>query len=186
MNLDPWYWKEWFEENDNRLRQWFEDNLEDMKPPIGNKIIYPDDQLIYMGVLGPNTRKDFHYHERGPEFFYQLRGDISLKIFDEEKGPQDDVIIREGEFYAMPQGTIHSPQRPDGTWGAVVEPKALHGELDHFRWYCENTGCNNKLHEVKGPLKDIVKDLPPIMKAFEKSLDLRTCNECGYVMEPPR
>lgn len=186
MTQDPLFWKQWFEEKDEFLRQWFEENLGDMKPPIGNKIITPDDEIIYMGVVGPNTRKDFHYHERGPEFFYQLKGDITLKIFDEEKGPQEKIMIVEREFYAMPQGTIHSPQRPDGTWGAVVEFKPMKGELDHFRWYCENTDCNNMLHEVVRPLKDIVTELKPIMESFYSNLELTKCNNCGDVMVPPK
>lgn len=185
MNQDPLFWKQWFEEQDKYLKQWFEENLEDMIPPIGNKIIMPDDEIIYMGVVGPNTRKDFHYHERGPEFFYQLKGDITLKIFDEDKGPQKDVAIRESEFYAMPQGTIHSPQRPSGTWGAVIEFKPVGDVLDHFRWYCENPDpCHKLIHEEKGPLKNIVADLPAIMDKFDDSVAFRTCGGCGYVTPP--
>ena len=32
-------------------------------------------------------------------------------------------------------------------------------------------------------LTDIVKQLPPIFDAFWKDLELRTCNECGEILE---
>ena len=40
---------------------------------------------------------------------------------------------------------------------------------------------------VGGPnaRKDIVKQLPPIMERFYSNEELRTCKNCGHVMEPP-
>mgnify|MGYP001792991205 CR=1 FL=1 len=35
-------------------------------------------------------------------------------------------------------------------------------------------------------VKDIVKQLPPIMERFYSSENLRTCKKCGTVMEPPK
>ncbi|MBP9879446.1 MAG: hypothetical protein KBF44_05025, partial [Chitinophagales bacterium] len=57
-------------------------------------------------------------------------------------------------------------------------------EFDSCMWFCEK--CNHKLHEETFPLKDIVNQLPAIMNSFYENLDLRTCKNCGFVMEPPK
>jgi len=47
-----------------------------------------------MFIGGPNVRKDYHMEE-GEEIFYQVKGDMVLKIV--EKGVHKDVPIKEGE-----------------------------------------------------------------------------------------
>ena len=47
-----------------------------------------------MFIGGPNVRKDYHTEE-GEEIFYQVKGDMVLKIV--EKGVHKDVHIKEGE-----------------------------------------------------------------------------------------
>ena len=133
-----------------------------------------------MVVGGPNARKDFHYNET-EEFFYQLEGDIVLKVVDE--GKVVDIPIREGEIFLLPPKVPHSPQRSEGSVGLVMELKRNHGETDGFMWFCES--CNNKLYEEYFPLTDIVKQLPPVMQKFYDSEELRTCDECGTVMSKP-
>jgi len=168
------------------LKQWFEDNKDTLKPPVGNKLIYEDDDWIVMAVGGPNSRKDYHYHFRGPEFFFMVRGDMVLKMKrenDEGELYDDDAIIKEGEIFLLPRETIHSPQRPEGSWGLVLEAKARSGEVDHLHYYCEN--CNNLLTDEEFLLKNIVTELPPLMEKFFNSEDLRTCSECGTYMEEP-
>ena len=59
-------------------------------------------------VGGPNARKDYHYDE-GPEFFYQLEGDMLLKTMQD--GSRVDIPIREGEILLLPGHVRHSPQR---------------------------------------------------------------------------
>lgn len=56
-----------------------------------------DGQLKVFFVGGPNVRKDYHLEE-GEELFYQLKGDMCLKVF--ERNQPKDVIIREGEVGA--------------------------------------------------------------------------------------
>jgi len=47
-----------------------------------NQVVYKDnDDFIVMVVGGPNKRKDFHYNET-EEFFYQLEGNIVVKIVE--------------------------------------------------------------------------------------------------------
>ena len=48
-----------------------------------------------MIVGGPNARKDYHYNET-EELFYQLEGDINVRI--QEEGKAVDISIKEGEM----------------------------------------------------------------------------------------
>lgn len=77
-----------------------------MKPPVGNKCVY-DGDFIVMVVGGPNSRKDYHFQD-GPEFFYQLEGDIQVGIV--ENGEQKIYDIKEGEIFYVPPRTPHSPE----------------------------------------------------------------------------
>jgi len=161
------------------FKKWIEDNRHLMKPPVGNKCIY-DGDFIVMVVGGPNSRKDYHFQD-GPEFFYQMEGDIQVGIV--EDGKETIYDIKEGEIFYVPPKTPHSPRRPADTVGLVVERKRTEEELDGFQWYCEN--CHQKLHEKFFKLTDIVSQLPPLLKEFYDSEDLRTCKNCGSVMQPP-
>ena len=89
------------------FKQWIEDNRKLLKPPVGNKCVYEDAEFIIMVVGGPNARKDYHFEE-GEEFFYQIEGDITLKVID--NGEPKDIPIREGEIFLLPPRTPHSPQ----------------------------------------------------------------------------
>jgi hypothetical protein len=64
-----------------------------LKPPVGNKLVFEDAGMVVQVVGGPNQRVDFH-DDPGEEFFYQLRGDMVLKLA--EGGRIYDVPIREG------------------------------------------------------------------------------------------
>ncbi|WP_288370203.1 3-hydroxyanthranilate 3,4-dioxygenase [uncultured Algoriphagus sp.] len=161
------------------FKKWIDDNRHLLKPPVGNQQVYKgNDDFIVMVVGGPNARKDYHYEE-GEEFFYQLEGDIVLKVI--EDGKPKDISIKEGEIFLLPPRVPHSPQRPANTVGLVMERYRRPGEKDGFLWFCEN--CNHKLHEEYVELTDIVNQLPPIMERFWRSDELRTCKKCGTYME---
>ncbi|GIV33970.1 MAG: 3-hydroxyanthranilate 3,4-dioxygenase [Chitinophagales bacterium] len=163
------------------FKQWIDDHRHLLKPPVGNQVVYKGNQdFIVMVVGGPNARKDFHYNE-GEEFFYQLEGNITVRIM--EDGHPRDIVIREGEIFLLPPRVPHSPQRGANTVGLVIERHRRPGEKDGFMWFCEN--CNNKLYEEYFELTDIVQQLPPLMKKFYDNVDLRTCKKCGAVMQPP-
>lgn len=162
------------------FKGWIEENRHLLKPPVGNQQVYKgNDDFIVMVVGGPNSRKDYHYNET-EEFFYQIEGDIKLKII--EDGSPIDIIIKEGDIFLLPPRTPHSPQRPANTVGLVMEVYRQ-GQKDGFMWFCEN--CGNQLHEKFAVITDIVAQLPPIMEEFYSSEELRTCKKCGTVMEPP-
>ena len=101
------------------FQTWIEANQHLLKPPVGNKLVFENTGMVVQVVGGPNQRVDFH-DDPVEEFFYQLRGDITLKIA--EGGKIDDVPIREGEVFMLPPHVRHSSQRPmAGSVGLVVE-----------------------------------------------------------------
>ena len=61
------------------FNDWIENNRHLLKPPVGNQVVYKDTEFIIMVVGGPNKRKDYHV-DIAEEFFYQLEGDMILKI----------------------------------------------------------------------------------------------------------
>uniref|UniRef100_A0A8D2QAI6 3-hydroxyanthranilate 3,4-dioxygenase n=1 Tax=Zonotrichia albicollis TaxID=44394 RepID=A0A8D2QAI6_ZONAL len=75
------------------IRKWIEENKAAFLPPVCNKLMHRY-QLNVMFVGGPNERKDYHIEE-GEELFYQVQGDMCLKII--ENGKHKDIVIREGE-----------------------------------------------------------------------------------------
>ncbi|MCS6917622.1 MAG: 3-hydroxyanthranilate 3,4-dioxygenase [Chitinophagales bacterium] len=163
------------------FQKWIDENRHLLKPPVGNQVVYRNtSNFIVMVVGGPNARKDYHYNET-EEFFYQLEGDIVVKII--EDGKFVDVPIRQGEIFLLPPRVPHSPQRGPNTVGLVMEV-VRPDKMDGFQWYCEQ--CGNKLFETRIAVQDIVKDLPVVMDQFYASAELRTCKNCGAVMEPPR
>jgi len=163
------------------LKSWIEENRSLLKPPVGNAEIYKNaGDFIVMIVGGPNSRKDFHYNE-SEELFYQLEGDIVVRIQEEDKIV--DVAIKEGDMFLLPGKTPHSPQRKANTVGLVIEKVRQGDETDGFLWFCEQ--CDSKLYEEYLKLTDIVSQLPPIMQGFYSDVTKRTCKACGAIMEPP-
>ena len=163
------------------FKKWIDENRHLLKPPVGNQQVFKGNKdFIVMVVGGPNSRKDFHYNG-GEEFFYQLEGNIVLKIVEE--GKVVDLPIHEGDIFLLPPNTPHSPQRPANTIGLVMERYRDPKEKDGFMWFCEK--CGNKLYEEFFQLTDIVTQLPLVMEKFYSSKELRTCKKCGTIMEPP-
>ncbi|MEK6674795.1 MAG: 3-hydroxyanthranilate 3,4-dioxygenase, partial [Planctomycetota bacterium] len=148
-----------------------------------NKCVYEDAETIVMVVGGPNARKDYHLNE-GEEFFYQLEGDITLKII--ENGVHRDISIKQGDIFLLPPFIPHSPQRPANTIGMVVERRRPEGKTDHLQFYCEK--CGAIVHEPQFDMQDIVNQLKKIMTAFwdANNTAMRTCKKCGTVMTPPQ
>jgi 3-hydroxyanthranilate 3,4-dioxygenase len=162
------------------LRNWIEANRGQLKPPVGNKLVWPDTEFNIMIVGGPNTRKDYHV-DPGEEFFYQIQGDMVLKVI-EDRRPRD-IPIREGEIFLLPAGIPHSPQRFPDTVGMVVERRRGPQEIDHLQWYCER--CGAVLYDEAFHCTDLGSQLKPIIETFHASRDLRTCKACGAVLEVP-
>jgi 3-hydroxyanthranilate 3,4-dioxygenase len=159
------------------FKQWIEDNREKLKPPVMNEVVYKDTEFIIMVVGGPNTRTDYHI-DPAEEFFYQLEGDMVLRVM--EDGKPRDVRIAEGEIFLLPSWVPHSPQRFENTVGLVVERRRNADEQDGLAWFCDE--CNHEIYTEKFHLEDITKDLPPVFDRFYSNEENRTCPDCGWVM----
>ena len=157
---------------------WIRENEHLLKPPVGNKHLFDNkSNMIVMIVGGPNGRVDFH-DDPVEEFFYQMKGDMILKIA--EDGEIYDVPIREGEVFMLPAHVRHSPQRPqEGSIGLVVESPREGDMTDGFEWFCFE--CGARVHRIEVAVKDIVKDLPPLYDAFYSDEEARTCPKCSAV-----
>lgn len=166
------------------FQKWIDEHRHLLKPPVGNQQIWEDADLMVTVVGGPNKRTDYH-DDPVEEFFYQLQGDMLLKLYDGEEFY--DVPIREGEIFLLPAHVRHSPQRPqEGSIGLVIEPKRPEGAKDAIEWYCFN--CGTRVHRAEMILESIVRDLPPVYEAFYADEKARTCPNCGEVhpgKEPP-
>ncbi len=158
------------------LQRWIDDHRNELVPPVANKQVWREADMIVMMVGGGNVRNDFHDDPR-EEFFYQLKGDMNLVIWPGEGHAHYDMPIREGEVYLLPPRLRHSPQRPDpDSIGLVVEYQRQPGELDGFEWACAN--CHHLVHRVEAQVQAIDEDLPPLFAAFHDDVEARTCPNC--------
>ena len=166
------------------LQRWIAEHRHLLKPPVGNKVIYAGD-FIVMVVGGPNVRTDYHWDE-GAEWFYQLEGEMVLRIQEADHEGRDqvrDIPIKAGEIFLLPPRVPHSPQRMPDSIGLVIERKRLPHEDDGLLWFCQQ--CNHKVYEEYFHLHDIEKDFPPVFDRFYSSIDHRTCKYCGHLNPAP-
>lgn len=150
------------------VQQWIEDNQSQFLPPVCNKLMH-NNQLTIMFVGGPNVRKDYHFEE-GEELFYQLKGDMCLKVL--EQGQHRDVIIKQGQIFLLPAFIPHSPNRFQNTIGFVMERKRDDEELDCLRYFKENSA--DRLFERWFHTTDLGIQLGPVIKEFFTSEEYRT------------
>ena len=162
------------------LKRWIDEHRHLLKPPVGNKLVYQDSEFIIMIVGGPNARRDFHV-DPAEEFFHQLEGDMVLRVA--EGGRIRDLPIRAGEILLLPARVPHSPQRPAGSVGLVVERRRRPGELDGLQWYCAQ--CQQLLYEEHLALTNIETELPPVFARFYADPAHRRCRHCGAIEPLP-
>ena len=148
------------------FKDWIDENRHLLKPPVVNKVVWKDAEIIVMVVGGPNNRKDFHYNET-PEFFYQVEGDMVLKIID--NGVHKDVHIKEGDIYLLPAKVPHSPQRKANTVGMVIEFPRPEGVKDKLQWYSEDNG--ELIYEEEFMLDNIETDMPAIFERYYNTIE---------------
>jgi 3-hydroxyanthranilate 3,4-dioxygenase len=158
------------------FKKWIDENRHLLKPPVGNKVVWKDREFIVMAVGGPNERTDFHVNQ-GEEFFYQLEGQMNLKVITPQ-GQMQDIPIAAGDIYLLPAGTPHSPQREAGSVGLVIERRRRAGELDGLQWYCEK--CQHKLYEEFFPLTNIETQFPAVFERYYNSSYTR-CPQCDHL-----
>ena len=157
------------------LKAWVDENRQHLKPPVGNKAIW-NGQFLVMVVGGPNARTDYHINP-GEELFYQIEGDVTLKIM--EDGKPRDIPLKQGDIFLLPAGVPHSPQRPAGTVGLVVEHPTCFTAEHHLRWYCR--GCGEVVHDAKFKPADLGAQIKAMLAEFNSNESLRKCKSCGQV-----
>ncbi|CAH1790658.1 unnamed protein product [Owenia fusiformis] len=155
--------------------KWIDENKKFFLPPVCNKMMHQVGQMKAFFVGGPNQRKDYHI-EAGEELFYMLKGDMCLKVVENNK--HRDVHIKEGEIFLLPGNIAHSPQRDANTVGLVIERERLEekGELDGLRYYVEKDGEKTleSLYEDWFYCTDLGSQLAPVIKAFVASEQCKT------------
>ncbi|MCA9279121.1 MAG: 3-hydroxyanthranilate 3,4-dioxygenase [Phycisphaeraceae bacterium] len=167
--------------------KWIEDNKHDLKPPVSNKQLFTESEDVIVFVSGgPNTRNDYHVNPT-EELFYQVKGDIAVRVRPLDGSDPYDVVVKEGEMFLLPRWVPHRPQRPADTVGLIVEfPRGFDADgkpqKDGLRWYCPE--CDHLVHEARWELKKIDEDLGVIMEDFWGGPeDRRTCKNCNHVIQ---
>jgi 3-hydroxyanthranilate 3,4-dioxygenase len=142
--------------------------------------------ITYYQILGgPNARTDYHVNET-PEWFYQYRGSMLLKVIDlTDELKFKDIEIREGEMFLLPANIPHNPVRFANTAGLVIEQKRPNGSLDRLQWYCEN--CRVLVKEIAFHCSDLGTQIKDAVLAFNESGEERRCKTCGTLSDvaPP-
>lgn len=144
---------------------------------------------------GPNNRTDYHINST-PEFFYQYRGSMVLKLVDTSCTPHEfqDVPIYEGSLFLLPANTPHCPVRFANTVGIVMEQPRLQDVEDEMRWYCRD--CGELLWQKRFICTDLGSQIKQVIEEFDADEAKKTCTKCGTLasisfgeqemIQPPR
>lgn len=157
------------------IQKWIAENGDRLKPPVNNYCLQTGGFTV-MIVGGPNERTDYHINQT-PEWFYQFKGEMLLKVVND--GKFQDIPIKEGESFLLPANTPHSPVRFANTVGVVLEQDRPESMLDKMRWYCKS--CGEVCHEEAFHCHDLGTQVKSAIEKFDADLDLRTCKHCGTV-----
>ncbi|KIE03409.1 3-hydroxyanthranilate 3,4-dioxygenase, partial [Metarhizium majus ARSEF 297] len=161
------------------LPKWLEENSHMLQPPINNYCVYNDDFTV-MIVGGPNARTDYHINQT-PEWFYQYRGAMMLKVVDD--GTFRDIIIREGDMFLLPPNTPHNPVRFANTVGVVLEQRRPVESIDRMRWYCASCDGGVVVHEAAFHCTDLGTQIKQAVEDFKNDETKRRCGECGQLAD---
>ncbi|MEU9247316.1 hypothetical protein [Streptomyces sp. NPDC048385] len=148
---------------------------------LAAKALFPDSQFEVVLVRGPNSRNDFHVNPYD-ELFIQLEGTIRVDTREAAAGLRRN-LVHEGELFTVPAGTAHSPLRPAGTWGLVVEIRRRPGDIETVEWYCDQ--CDSLIERVSLESSEMIGALMPLLMEFQASEKRRTCRSCGAVLAAP-
>jgi 3-hydroxyanthranilate 3,4-dioxygenase len=158
------------------LMKWIAENPDKLKPPIGAKTIFREDDFMVTVVGGPNARTDYHVNQT-EEFFFQLKGAVNIRI--QHNGKPHDITLPEGHIYLLSANVPHAPMRGPNTVGLIIERIRKPGMTDTHRWYCEK--CNNVLFEKTAQIEVLERDMPPVFEAYYSNPDNQNCKKCGHV-----
>ncbi|KAI5954420.1 BNA1 [Candida jiufengensis] len=162
------------------IKKWIEENENLLKPPVNNYCLHRGG-FTTMIVGGPNERSDYHINQT-PEYFYQHKGAICLKVVDD--GEFKDIWIQEGDSFLLPSNIPHNPCRFTDTIGIVVEQDRPKGVNDGIRWYCSN--CNEIVYEKEFYLTDLGTQIKEAILEFDSDIKNKTCSKCGTINSSKR
>ena len=166
------------------LPRYIAEHSASLRPPVSNQLLFGGLSCEYQIQIvgGPNNRTDFHVEE-GEEWFWQLRGDMTLRVVD--GGEVRDVEIREGQSFLLPPRVPHSPQRRADTVGLVIERRRKEEWEDGLRWYCRQPGCGEVVYEDRFRCVDLGSQLKVLIEGYYGDEGKRRCSRCGKIDEPP-
>lgn len=146
---------------------------------ILNHDTFWNSELIVKMFDGPTPadRSDFHINT-SPEFFYQFEGDMFCRMLQD--GEFKDYNVGPGEMFVIPPLVPHLNRRLKGSIGLVIHTQRAPSALDAVAWYCES--CGNQLHRIDYLFKDLLEQLPPLVRGFLADEHKRTCTRCGWKM----
>lgn len=162
------------------IHKWVEENEDKLRPPVNNFCLHRGGFTV-MIVGGPNERSDYHINQT-PEYFYQYKGTMCLKVVDD--GKFRDIFINEGDSFLLPPNIPHNPCRYKDTIGIVVEQDRPEGVNDAIRWYCSN--CEDIVYHTDFYLTDLGTQIKEAIVAFDSNLDVKTCKNCGHINSSKR
>ena len=58
----------------------------------------------------------WHHHENEDEMFFVVKGELIIKFKDQ------DIILKENEFFIIPRGIEHKPVAKNEVWVMMFEP----------------------------------------------------------------
>ncbi|KAF4309770.1 putative 3-hydroxyanthranilate -dioxygenase protein [Botryosphaeria dothidea] len=165
------------------LPKWLSENSHLLQPPVNNYCV-TNEHMTVMIVGGPNARTDYHINTT-PEWFYQYKGRMLLKVIDGEHDsptkPFRDIYIDEGEMFLLPPNVPHNPVRFANTVGVVLEQPRPEGSVDKLRWYCQ--GCGGQVHEKSFHCTNLGTQIKEAVNAFKEDEHARTCKKCGTLCD---
>jgi 3-hydroxyanthranilate 3,4-dioxygenase len=162
------------------VMEWVKNNQDKLKPPMAAFPLWMHSKdFTGLAVGGPNKgRCDFHVNET-EEIYYQLVGEIDIVTI--ENGKRVHNRVGPGEMYLLPADVPHSPQRPEGAIGLVIEHTPV-GKTQKFEWHCDS--CDAMVFDGSAVIEDNQTMYHLYNRLFDRyrsDATLRTCAACGHV-----
>ena len=102
------------------LMKWIAENPDKLKPPLGAKTIFREDDFMVTVVGGPNARTDYHINQT-EEFFFQLKGTVKVRI--QHEGKPHDVVLTEEQLHGMRLSELLKLAEDEGIDTSKLEEK---------------------------------------------------------------
>ncbi|SCZ87766.1 BZ3500_MvSof-1268-A1-R1_Chr2-3g05234 [Microbotryum saponariae] len=186
--------------------KWVEENGDRLKPPVNNYCLYDGGDVTVMVVGGPNERNDYHINET-EEWFYQVKGPMTLKIvegttrstdrhptpeglqaYQVQGGTMRDIEIGEGEMFLLPgrfrfrRGGCQVRRDVVADIASNLTANTPHNPCryaDTVGIVLEQVRPEVTIREVTFHCTDLGKQLKPIIEEWMTTPSLRNCGECG-------